>query len=178
MAATATQPATRRLFIGLMADSGVAAAVARQCHHWHWPAGCKPADAGRLHLTLHFLGEVDPPREQALRQLLRDVRCPPFDLLLTAPRVWPGGIAVLLPREQPALLTLRERTALAVTAAGLRPAARFTPHVTVARHQQDTHLPEELASVPWPVREFALVWSRLPPRVARADYQVLERYAL
>ncbi len=61
---------TRRLFDGMLADDKVSGAIAHQQHRSHWGAGRPAHPATGLHLTLHFHGEIDAPREHALRNAL------------------------------------------------------------------------------------------------------------
>lgn len=64
-------PMPRRLFIGLLPDRQVQAAIQRHCREWEWPKGTEPTRFGRYHLTLHALGHVGLVPEQRLRTVLR-----------------------------------------------------------------------------------------------------------
>lgn len=165
--------ATRRLFIGLMPDARVRDALVDHQQRWHWSGG-RPTPADRLHLTLHFLGEVDPTHEGALRAALVGEAVAPFDLVLRTPECWAGGITVLRPDDHRALHALHARLAGRLLLAGIAsPRADFKPHVTLARHAPKAAPPETAPPVVWPVTDFALVCSRkeIPTR-----YEVLERY--
>jgi RNA 2',3'-cyclic 3'-phosphodiesterase len=166
---------TRRLFIGLMPDEAVRAALVEHQRHWHWGGG-RPTPRSRLHLTLHFLGEVDPIRELALRDALAGEMVAPFDLNLRTPQAWANGIAVLRPDEQVALRDLHARLAARLVLAGLAPMrGPWVPHVTLARHAPAAAPPEAPAPVSWTVEDFSLVWSRPGPP---AHYEVLDRYGV
>jgi len=166
---------TRRLFIGLMPDAAVRDALVEHQRRWHWSAASVPTRPERLHLTVHFLGELDGVRAQALRAALATEPLQPFELVLRTPQVWPGGIAVLRPDPQPALDALHARLAQCLREVGL-PLRRdeWLPHVTLARGASDAMPPHETAPLRWAVNDFALVWSRAAPA---ACYEVLERYA-
>ena len=56
---------TRRLFIGLMPGADVRDALVEYQQRWYWGGGA-PTRSERLHLTVHFLGEIDATREWAL----------------------------------------------------------------------------------------------------------------
>ena len=142
---------------------------------------------GSLHLTLRFLGSVDPEVLDRLRDGLRELSDHAFRVALdgvgtfgghAAPRVvWMG---VREGAERAA--ELAERVELLCRAAGLEPEGRpFRGHVTLARARasRGNHLPElppPPALAPWTATEFVLYESRLGrPGVL---YIPLERFAL
>jgi 2'-5' RNA ligase len=172
-------PAPRRLFIGLMPDRQVQAAIQRHCRQWEWPASAKPTRFGRYHVTLHFLGEVGVAPEQRLRQVLRKVVIEPLELELRIPEVWRNGVAVLRSADHHGLEALHERIAAAVLAAGLPPAEQeFKPHVTLARNATHAKPPEAVPPIRWPVDEVVLVWSVLYPQAKPARYEIVERFGV
>lgn len=165
--------ATRRLFIGLLPDDAVRAALVDHQTRWYWGTGL-PTRPARLHLTLHFLGEVDAAREQALRDALAGEEVAPFELVLRTPDCWAGGIAVLRPDESATLTDLHSRLAGRLPHAGMAShRLDFTPHVTLARAAPNAAPPEATPPVTWTVRDVALVWSQPGPP---ARYDVLGRY--
>ena len=164
---------TRRLFIGLMPDADVRDALIDHQLRWYWGLGA-PTRPERLHLTVHFLGEIDATREWVLRSALAGEEVAPFDLVLRTPECWSGGVAVLRPDEHPALHDLHARLAGRLLQAGIvSHRADFKPHVTLARGAPNAAPPEATPPVRWTVRDFALVWSRPGPP---ARYEVLDRY--
>lgn len=95
----------------------------------------------KLHLTLHFLGEVDGGTARRLVDALGHLESPAFDLELhgvgyfpprgTARSLWVGV------RRNPALLDLHRRTGRILERLGLdRDRRAFSPHVTIARLKQ------------------------------------------
>jgi 2'-5' RNA ligase len=129
----------------------------------------------RLHLTLHYLGELRHDAVAALCECLPPIPAS-FELAFGQPALWPHGIAVLEPLEvPPELLALHAALVRALHAVGLRTDERpFRPHVTLARHAQSASLPAEGARWSWPVNGYALVHSvREPP----LRYEVLRRIA-
>lgn len=176
MTQTAT-PATRRLFIGLMPDPGVAQAVLDWRARWTWPAGVALAAPAHMHLTMAFLGEVDEALQAPLEAGLSAVPCEPFTLRLQGAQVWPPGIAVLRPGPEPGLEVLHGRLAGVLASLGLGAVTRrWKPHVTLARKAQGARAPAQPPDIAWRVSGFALVWSRLPPQVPQARYDVLRQW--
>ncbi|PRP94262.1 RNA 2',3'-cyclic phosphodiesterase [Enhygromyxa salina] len=97
----------------------------------------------QLHLTLHFLGELDGGEARRLIAALDQVETPAFELQL-------GGAGVFPPRGQPRtawigvtrgvepLELAHQRCARIIDACGVeRDRRKWTPHVTVARMGRD-----------------------------------------
>lgn len=163
-----------RLFLALWPDDALRLRLAAAQQAWQWPARAARVPPERLHLTLHFLGEVPEPEARELAASLPPCAAP-FTLRLDRASLWPQGIAVLEPGEPPAgLAALHRELGALLRAKGLRVEARaFRPHVTLARHAQGAVAPADLPEVEWPVRGYALVRSHpgTPPRyepIARA----------
>lgn len=172
-------PSSRRLFVGLMPDAKVRAAIQKHCQDWEWPLRHKYrlTNPARLHMTLHFPEQVARAREPALHAALQGIPMEPLELTLRTPMAWAHGIAVLLPDEHAGLRALHDRIEHALQLAGFASHInRWTPHVTLAREAPHAKPPEAAQGIRWVVREFALIWSQLPPAYSSARYQVLERY--
>jgi RNA 2',3'-cyclic 3'-phosphodiesterase len=128
-----------------------------------------PAD--NLHLTLRFLGALEPPTFELLRQRLEAVRRPYFDLGLdrlgtfgTGRRARVLWLGVGEGRE--ALQTLAGGVEEVCTAIGLPAEERpFQAHLTLARSRERAGAalspPEPPALGPWRVERFVLFESRL-----------------
>jgi 2'-5' RNA ligase len=130
-----------RLFVGVDVDDladAVADAQARL------PAdGLRRVDPAGAHVTLAFLGEVDPDRvgavEGAVAAAVADADVDPFDLTVGGLGVFPSMdyISVVWAGVRaggPALARLHEAVERETTALGFDPADHeFTPHVTLAR---------------------------------------------
>ena len=137
--------------------------------------GVRWQDEDQLHLTLAFLGEVDPRVEQDLVDSLAAIRLPPFEVTIRGvghfehkgvpSTLWAG----LAPSEP--LARLQARVVAACRRAGTEPDRQsFRPHVTLARLGRSSPpaggwLARHgmLAAGPWEVREFVLYESRLAP---------------
>jgi len=166
---SAAPPERARLFLGLLPDGATAQAVADFRDTWDWPAGTSPVPQDRLHVTLHFLGEL-PRREMGSWVQGLNVAFEPFELRLQQPDLWSGHIAVLRPGSTPKpLAELHERLGRALQALGL-PVLRqaFAPHVTLAYQAHGLVLPHWRADIPWQVDGFALIES-MPVRPTRYD---------
>ena len=131
-----------------------------------------------LHLTLHFLGQVDGTLLGPLRDLGAAQAARRFTLVLDRighwrrPQIlWAGSSSV--PGELP---QLHERLGAGLNALGIETEARgFKPHVTLARKVREPPPVQPLSPLAWPVGELVLVESRpgsLP------SYHPLGRWAL
>jgi 2'-5' RNA ligase len=162
---------TLRLFTALWPSPALRTALASLRDRWEWPAGAAPVDEARLHVTLHFIGQVPAQRLPNLAEGL-DVAMQPAQLRLDPVRqqVWPGGIAVLEFDAPDPLRGLHARLAQLGLATEDRP---WRPHVTLARKARGA-IPARDADPlpPWQVDSYALVRS-VPGR----GYDTLRRYA-
>lgn len=169
--------AARRLFIALWPDDPVRQAL------FHWQVHNLPADLrwqhrADLHLTLHFLGQVEAARVEALRRLVLETQWPAFALVLDRIGHWPrpqvlwAGAAEVPEALAELHRTLGER----LRGLGHSPEARaFRPHVTLARRARVMPAVGPLAPVAWSVAELTLVES-VPGAVPH--YRPLCRQAL
>jgi 2'-5' RNA ligase len=167
---------TLRLFVALWPGPVTRAAISEWQRGWEWPAHAAPVQADRLHLTLHFLGDVPAQR---LPQITAGLRGPfePFALRLGHGEIWPNSVAVLEPADTPPELQ-RLHAALRdpVIALGLAVDARpFRPHVTLARRARGAKLPAQQARLRWRVDDGYVLVCSLP---GGAGYQVVERYGV
>jgi 2'-5' RNA ligase len=142
--------------------------------------------AENLHVTLRFLGDVDPGRtgEIAARVRAEISAIAPFELRLGALHAFPSErrarvVALALEPEAP-LATLAAAAERGVVAAGLPPEARaFNGHLTLGRIQGG-RFPDAVGLTPAPapmtVREIVLYRSQLGP--GGSQYTPLERMPL
>jgi 2'-5' RNA ligase len=139
-----------RLFLGLWPQAEVHAALVAHAAAWAWPATARRTRPERLHVTLHFLGDVEAGRVPRLRTDLQ-VEWEGGDLVLDRAAVWPGGIAVLeATRIAPPLMDLHSRLAQALRALDLPVESRpWRPHVTLARKAFGAHPPLHAQAVTW-----------------------------
>jgi 2'-5' RNA ligase len=151
-------------------------------------SGARWQSEDQLHLTLRFIGEVDPHRADDVHAALGAVHQAPFEIALSgigtferrgqAETVWAG----VAPHEP--LKSLHKKIDAALVRVGVAPDERaYLPHITLARLRRGSghvgNLLEQsgaLASPPFPVADFALYESTLTPEAA--VYSIVERYPL
>jgi len=136
-----------RLFVAVELPADVKSAASRligdlrgRCEPAAPRARISWAAVDRMHLTLQFIGEADPPRTQAIEQALAppfDV--PPFEMVFGVTGVFPDPRrprviwAGLTAGAQP-LRELQQQVAARLAAAGVAAEDRpFQPHLTLAR---------------------------------------------
>lgn len=177
-----------RAFVALDLPTAHKQVLSRHLDRWKAEApGFRWTPHSNLHLTLRFLGYLEPGVLAALRAGLRSVEAPPFTIALGelgtfGPRFKPRVVWLGLSRGGEACAELAAKVEQICQQAGLAPEARaFHPHVTLARAAEgrggalpDLSSPPELA--PWTVEAFVLFESRLgrPSPV----YVPLEAYPL
>ncbi len=155
-----TTGSTARLFVTLWPDEAVRDELARQRDVWRWPRSATPVKTDQLHLTLHFLGDVESDLIPELSDALA-VPFSPFALELGRPVQWPHGIAVLEPLSASvALLHMHARLGKALAGMGIECDERpYRPHVTLARRAGDVTAPAQAAPFTWHVGGYRLMVS-------------------
>lgn len=171
----ARNPPLWRLFVAVWPDAPVRDALAAWQRAWTWPPGAALVPSERLHLTLHFLGNVPVDEVPALKPALR-VAFEPFELQFGRAEMWPGGTAVVRPdHTPPALLGLHGRLAAGLAALN-RPveSRRYKAHVTLARRAIGAKPPAAQPQFSWRADAGFVLVRSLPDR---AGYEVLERFS-
>jgi len=127
---------SKRLFVGVELPASCKTTLASLDPHL---PGLRWLPEEQFHLTLSFLGNVDTPAEEQLREALLKVRVPPFFLPLFGVGVFsvhgqPSVVWAGVGKGHPHLFLLHRRIQDAVLQAGLEPDLKpFHPHVTVGR---------------------------------------------
>jgi RNA 2',3'-cyclic 3'-phosphodiesterase len=163
-----------RLFIAIWPEENVRLAIAAWQEGWNWPTRAARVKAERLHLTLHFLGDVPADRLPDLKRQLR-VPFESFTLELDQGEVWPNGIALLRPNVEPAPL-LRLHAALRRRLVGVNIPVESRPyraHVTLARRAFGAKPPPQWPALRWRIDSGYVLVRSLP---GGAGYQLLERF--
>lgn len=166
--------ASHRLFLGLWPPPEVHAQLVLHAQGWHWPAAARRTPPERLHVTLHFIGEVPAARLPELREGLA-TQWEGCELLLDQAQVWPGGIAVLEATQvPPPLEALHAELAQRLRRLDLPvETRRYRPHATLARHAVGARPPLGFTPLRWPARPgYALVRSLPGGRV----YETLQAF--
>lgn len=166
-------PPSLRLFLALWPSSATLAALREHAQAWSWPPAARRTPPRRLHVTLHFLGDVPAQRLPALRQGLA-AAWEGCELLLDLPQIWPGGIAVLEASRVPAALAaLHQRLGGQLAELGLAAETRrFRPHVTLARKAVGA-LPPAGGPVRWQAAPGYALMRSLP---GRQGYETLQSF--
>jgi 2'-5' RNA ligase len=163
-----------RLFIALWPGEAVRRAISSWQQAWSWPPRAALVKADRLHVTLHFLGNVPADRLPQLVEGLR-ARVEPFTLALGHGNVWPNGVAVLEPDSTPGAL-VRLHAALLRDLQALELAVETRPHrahVTLARRARGAVPPRQGPALHWRIDSGYVLVRSLP---GGAGYEVLARF--
>ena len=150
-----------RLFTALWPDDALRAALLAQRERWTLPKGAQQVRGERLHLTLHFIGDLPHERLPVLREAFGDVRVEPIAFVLDTNEVWRNGVASLRASELPAALQrCFDHVGTALDAAGIELERRaWKPHVTLARRATGALPPAEPFAIEWRADGFVLVES-------------------
>jgi RNA 2',3'-cyclic 3'-phosphodiesterase len=172
------------LFFAIRPDEGTAARIASCTEGLRTSYGLrgKPIAAGRLHITLHFLGSFQGIPQAMVAQAIdvaRFVHAAPFGITLDRAKSFYSRkerLPLVLESGQtsPELKAFQRNLNAALKQAGLRNELRgFTPHLTLL---YDEHRVGEHAVPPieWAVTEFVLVHSF----VGHSRHEVLGRWPL
>ena len=153
---------TRRLFYALWPDDPTCQAL------FHWQTHNLPGDVrwqhrADLHMTLHFLGQIDVEQLDDLRSLGAEAAGDCFTLVLDEighwrkPQIlWAGPSSI--PGELP---ELHARLAGGLSRLGIATETRsYRPHVTLARKVRERPPTQPLSVLTWPVTRLVLAESR------------------
>ena len=166
-----------RLFFACWPSEDAARELARLAPEVATRSGGRPVPAGKIHLTLAFLGDIGDERFAALEAAACEVHGEPFTLVLDRLGAFRrAGVAWIGASDpQPALVRLQAGLATALAARDFELEARpFAPHVTLARRVERPIRDEAVAPLAWRVTDFALVRSVL----GTGRYETLRRWPL
>ncbi len=171
-----------RLFVGIELPPELKLRVSLLCAG---VPGARWVDAGNLHLTLRYIGEVDEGIASDIDAALAQIRAQSFEVALAGVGCFGDRMLWVGVDKNPPLLHLREKVESSLVRLGLDPETRrYAPHVTLSRLrnagagklrsflEQHTLFRAE----PFRVERFALVASFLTKSGAiyedRADYEL------
>jgi RNA 2',3'-cyclic 3'-phosphodiesterase len=164
-----------RLFLALWPDAPTRDAISAWQREWDWPPAAAPVAPERLHLTLHFIGNVPGKR---LRQVIAGLKVAfePMDFSLNRADVWPNSIAVVQPtRTRREMIELHRSLADALRGLELPVESRpFRPHVTLARRARGAMPPSQEVRVRWQASDGYVLVESMP---GGAGYRIVERFA-
>lgn len=147
-----------RLFVGIELHDEARAALSAARAFWETTAKARFCDADLYHLTLVFIGNLEPEQLPALKNTLARVRWKPFSFSTGAADSFPKGIlfaGVQTPNE--ALFSLQSEICKALKQDGWAFEDRpYHPHITLARQTKQLGTPPQIPPVRVPVQSFAL----------------------
>lgn len=132
----------------------------------------------RYHLTLAFLGMLEPAQIQAAQRAASHVRAAPFRLVLDTIGHFAGPNVVWIGpgARSPPLATLKAELDRELLRYNLPVASNpFLPHITCLRGVREPPDAPTL-HLDWPVREFVLV--KTIPKPGNSHYQIIARWPL
>ncbi|MGI9329541.1 MAG: RNA 2',3'-cyclic phosphodiesterase [Gammaproteobacteria bacterium] len=151
-----------RLFFALWPDAAVRAAVQSSCQAVMASCGGRAVSPRNYHLTLAFLGSVEPADWAGVRAAAEQVTVPPLTLVLDRVGYFPGSQVLWVgPAQVPAgLLWLVDELWRVLAPLGLRPPAQaFNPHLTLCRKIRQPPAQIAVPAASWQARGFALLRS-------------------
>jgi 2'-5' RNA ligase len=154
--------AALRLFFALVPPDELRAALGGLAQTLARDIGGRAVPAANLHLTLAFLGDVEPARAQVLPPMLASLSSGGFTLTLDRLGEWRhAGVAWIAPGIVPApLAALHSKLAAALSAAGFAVEARpFRPHMTLVRRRRHPLADAPTIPLEWRVDRVALMVS-------------------
>lgn len=168
-----------RIFFALWPDAATRARLAAIAARIPLSRPARRVPDYNLHLTLHFVGNVDRADADCMRRQVRAVGGAAFDLSIDSSGHFDRArVGWLGPARIPdALLNLQRELGLNLRSCGYEAEKRaYSPHVSVIRKLN--RAPELVAFDPllWKVDNFVLVESRAAETGVR--YQVVESYPL
>lgn len=169
-----TGASSKRLFFALWPDE----ATRRRCVDLtgRLTVNARPVSPANLHVTLVFLGNVDPATEQALSRQAAQLAIQPMQLNFDRLSYWrkPAVGCLTASRSDPAVEDLAAALADIARRLGVvldeKP---YRPHVTLYRKLHQS-IDAEFDAIEWPAQGFCLVESRSTPQ--GVEYRVLQRW--
>ena len=133
----------------------------------------------QIHLTLRFIGPVDPHIAACLRQAAGSITLPRFELVFDILGFWPRPKVVwsMPSRTPPTLSRLAAQLEQACVSCGLAAEKRaYVPHLTLLRNARQAPAIVTMKPRQWSVDAFALIRSETLPQ--GAVYTELQRWPL
>lgn len=180
-----------RVFLALWPDDAVRGRLAAESRKLHKALSGKLTRADTIHLTLVFIGPLPAARLAELREALRSVAAPRFEMVFDRAQCWSHNrIGFLAPQQAPqALLELVAELEKTLDGLGIQYDRRpYKPHITLIRkadcpkkNPAEGRVPVspewgDFAPIKWSADNFVLVESVLSAE--GSAYRLVERFAL
>ena len=170
---------TRRLFFALWPSASTRQSIVDTASPYIFDLKGRATQPANLHITLHFVGQVNDAVKDRMHKAARGVSGRLFVLDLNsyghfskAKIFWMGMQEI--PSE---LVYLHNKLGDALTECGYCCEQRpYRPHITLMRKCAGTDLKYSNFSIPWTVNEFVMVESVQDG--ASVNYRVIEHYPL
>ena len=168
-----------RLFFALWPDSAVRDAFFKTGQKLSRHCGGRRTRRENIHLTLAFLGAVEPERLEGVIAVADKIRLSAFTLAFNRLGWWQQNqVAWAAPSETPRpLMELFKELQIGLMQEGFKfDERRFLPHVTLLRNSSCPAALLESAALSWAVNDFALVRSTLQEE--GPHYAIVKRWSL
>ena len=168
-----------RLFFALWPAPAVRDAFFRTGHKLSRHCGGRRTRRENIHLTLAFLGAVEPEQLERVIAVADKIRLSAFSLAFNRLGWWQQNqVAWAAPSETPrALLDLFKELQIGLVQEGFKfDERRFLPHVTLLRKGNCPAAMLESEPLSWAVNDFVLVRSTL--QEDRLHYAIVKRWSL
>jgi 2'-5' RNA ligase len=168
-----TRSSPARYFLALWPGEAERDALSRCQQALTWPPTVRLTPPQKVHVTLHFIGQLAPRQRVGLVEALA-VETASFDTTFDRLELWRHGLAVASASRIPAALhalhaRLGERLVALDLPVDFRP---YQPHVTLAREAGSTLPPGALPGCTWHSDGYVLVES------AGGRYTTVARYGV
>jgi 2'-5' RNA ligase len=168
-----------RLFFAAWPAPEIQQALGKRAQELKRDCGGRAIQAGNIHLTLVFLGDVDRARREQIDTLAGSISARRFELAVDRVEYWRHNRIVWAGVERcpEALQGLVAGLERALAAEKFRIEGRpYAPHITLLRDARRSPAHAALPGIVWPVARFALVESVAQER--GRVYQVLREWPL
>jgi 2'-5' RNA ligase len=172
-------PSQLRIFFALWPDPATRARLAAIAARIPLAGAARRVPEYNLHLTLHFVGNVEPADADCMRRQARAVEGAAFELVIdSSGQFGRARVGWLGPARIPdALLNLHRDLGINLRACGYEAEKRaYCPHISVVRKPNRVDQTAGFDPLRWKVDNFVLVESRAAETGVR--YQVVESYPL
>ena len=177
-----------RLFIGIALPPPLSALLAKAARALIVTEGQQPpritwTRPENMHITVSFLGQVDPSRLDQIQRALTAIHAPRLHLQLNGAGSFPkAGILHTQIKPSPSLLNLAEQVFQSMETCGFSRERRpYTPHITLARSKDPLRIPAHKADNPAFRQSFTAHEIRLYESITRpegAHYEVKAAFPL
>ena len=170
---------SQRLFFALWPPDTLRNAIHRNYRRAVQGSGGKPVPESNYHITLAFLGSLDPTGTLKAHRAADQVSAAAFDLQLDRLGFWSEAGVLWLGTAQPSTKARKLATQLAqvLRAQGLEPDAKpFVAHLSLARKVIKPGELRAARAIHWHVDGFALLRSHTHGR--NSEYQLLASWPL